>query len=89
MSVYIYVCVCVCVCVCACVFIYGASQVLLVVKNPPATAGDTRDLGSIPGSGRSPGEGPSSILTWRISWAEEPDGLCSIDQKESDTTEAT
>ena len=26
----------------------------LVVKNPPANAGDIRDLGSIPGSGRSP-----------------------------------
>ena len=28
-----------------------------VVKNPPANAGDTRDAGSIPGSGRYPGEG--------------------------------
>ena len=27
----------------------------LVVKNPPANAGDVRDLGSIPGSGKSPG----------------------------------
>ena len=27
------------------------------VKNPPANAGDTGDMGSIPGSGRSPGEG--------------------------------
>ena len=27
-----------------------------VVKNPPANAGDTRDVGSIPGSGRSLGE---------------------------------
>ena len=26
-----------------------------VVKNPPASAGDTRDVGSIPGSGRSSG----------------------------------
>ena len=32
----------------------GASQVLLVVKNPPANAGDIRNAGSIPGSGRSP-----------------------------------
>ena len=32
----------------------GASQVALVVKNPPANAGDIRDMGSIPGSGRSP-----------------------------------
>ena len=28
-----------------------------MVKNPPAIAGDTGDAGSIPGSGRSPGEG--------------------------------
>ena len=34
----------------------GASQVALVVKNPPANAGDIRDAGLIPGSGRSPGE---------------------------------
>ena len=31
------------------------SQVVLVVKNPPASAGGTRDTHSIPGSGRSPG----------------------------------
>ena len=36
---------------------YGASQVALVVKNPPAKAGDTTDVGLIPGSGRSPGGG--------------------------------
>ena len=35
----------------------GASQVVLVVKNPPANAGNTRDVGSIPESGRSPGGG--------------------------------
>ena len=34
-----------------------ASQVALVVKNPPAKIGDTRDMGSILESGRSPGEG--------------------------------
>ena len=34
-----------------------ASQMVLVVKKPPANAGDVRDAGSIPGSGRSPGEG--------------------------------
>ena len=34
-----------------------ASQVVLVVKNLPANTGDIRDVGSIPGSGRSPGEG--------------------------------
>ena len=34
-----------------------AFQVALVVKNLPANAGDLRDEGSIPGLGRSPGEG--------------------------------
>ena len=34
-----------------------ASQVVLVVKNLPAKAGDVRDKGLIPGSGRFPGEG--------------------------------
>ena len=42
--------------VCMCTYIW-ASQVVLVIKNPPANAGDIRDAGSIPGSGRSPGEG--------------------------------
>ena len=32
-----------------------ASQVVLVVKNLPANAGHVRDMGSIPGLGRSPG----------------------------------
>ena len=39
-----------------------------VVKNPPANAGDARDLGSIPGSERFPGEendNHSSILAWK------------------------
>ena len=33
----------------------GASQVVVVVKNPPASAGDARDTDLIPGLGRSPG----------------------------------
>ena len=40
-----------------------------VVKNSPASAGDARDLGSIPGSGRSLGIGSgthSNILYWEI-----------------------
>ena len=39
-----------------------ASQVALVVKNPPANAGNVRDSGSIPGSGRSPGGGHDNPL---------------------------
>ena len=42
-----------------------------MVKNPPANAGDLRDTGLIPGWGRSPGGGHSSILAWRIPWTEE------------------
>ena len=33
-----------------------------MIKNPPAKAGDTRDAGSIPGSGRSPGGGNGNLL---------------------------
>ena len=35
-----------------------------MVKNPPANAGDIRDTGSIPGSGRSPGEGHGNPLQY-------------------------
>ena len=38
------------------------SQVALVVKNLPANAGHIRDLGSIAGLGRSPGEGTGNPL---------------------------
>ena len=38
------------------------SQVAQVVKNLPANAGDRRDAGSIPGSGRSPREGNGNPL---------------------------
>ena len=50
-----------------------------MVKNPPASAGDT---GSIPGSGDPLEEGMathSSILARRTPWTEEPDGLQSIE----------
>ena len=59
-----------------------ASQVALVVKKPPAKAGDTGEVGSILGSGRSPGgedmATDSSILAWRIPWTEEPGELQSM-----------
>ena len=54
------------------------SQVVLGVKNLCANAGDIRDSGSIPGLGRSLEEGVaphSSILAWRIPWAEKSGGL--------------
>ena len=60
---------------------FRAFQVALVVRNLPANEGDIGDTGSIPGSGRGPGEGMAThfnILTWRIPWTEEPDSLQSI-----------
>ena len=57
------------------------AQVMLVVMNPPAKAGDIRDTDSIPGLGRSPGEEMAThftILAWSIPWLEEPGGLQSI-----------
>ena len=41
-----------------------ASQVVLVVKSLPANAGDIRDMGLIPVSGRSPGEGNGDLLQY-------------------------
>ena len=38
------------------------STLVLVVKNPPGNAGEIKDLGSIPGSGRSPGGGHGNPL---------------------------
>ena len=69
-----------------------ASQVALVVKNPPASAGDIRDMGSISGSGRSPGgrhgnplqysclENPMDRRAWWVT-------VCRV--SESDMTEVT
>ena len=37
---------------------------VLVVKNPPANAGDVRDRGLVPGAGRSPGEGHDNPLPY-------------------------
>ena len=54
---------------------------VLVVKNPPANAGDGGVAGLIPGLGRSSGEehgSPLQYLAWRIPWTEEPGRLQSI-----------
>ena len=54
------------------------SQIVLVVKNLLANAGDIRDVGSIPGLGRSPGEGHDNPLQYfclKNPWTEEPGGL--------------
>ena len=47
-------------------------------------ARNVRDLGSIPGSGRFPGEG-NGILAWRIPWTEEPGRLQSMGVTKSQT----
>ena len=52
-----------------------------MVKNLPASAGDIREVGSIPGSQDLLEEGMathSSILAWRIPWPEEPGRLQSM-----------
>ena len=72
---------------------YTSAQVVLVVKNPPASAEDIKDMSSIPGSGRFP---------WRRKWQPTPVllpgeshgqrslvGYSSWGRKGSDTTEAT
>ena len=69
---------------------FESSQVALVVKNPPANAGDSKDLSSIPSSGRSPGEGDENPLQYsylenpmdRGAWRASPWGC-----RESDITE--
>ena len=58
-----------------------------MVNNLLANVGDTY---SIPGLGRFPGEGMathSNILTWTISWREEPGGLQSFGPQELDMTQ--
>ena len=71
----------------------GAFQVALVEKNPPASAGDVRDVGSVSGLGRSPEGGHSNPLQYSClenlvdggAWrATNPWGC-----KESDTTKVT
>ena len=60
--------------------VWGASQVVLVVKNSPANERDVRDAVSIPGSRRSFGGGlgnPCQYFCWRILCKEEPSGLYS------------
>ena len=73
-------------------FMHWVSQVVLVVKNPSASAGDTRDVGLIPGSGRSPGEGNGNPLQYScLEDSHEQRSLVGYSlwgRKELDTTEA-
>ena len=56
--------------------LHWASQVARVAKNLPAKAGDMRDRGPIPGSGRSPGGGHGNPLQY--SCPESPHGQRSL-----------
>ena len=64
-----------------------------MVKNLPINAGDVRDVGSVPGLGRSPGEGLGNLLQYAC--LENPDGQRSLAGyspqgcKELDMTEVT
>ena len=61
-----------------------------MVKNPPANAGDARDAGSIPGSGRSPGGGngkPTPVFFENSHGQRSLVGYSSWRLKESDVTE--
>ena len=66
---------------------------VLVVKKPPANAGDVREVGSVLRLGRSPGEGNGNPLQY--SYLENPTdrgawrGYSPLGHKESDMTEVT
>ena len=64
---------------------------VLVVKNPPATAGNERDVDSVPGLGRSPGEGNGNALQYsclenpmdRGAWGATVHGAAELDVTEA------
>ena len=64
---------------------------VLVIKNPPANAGDRGDAGSMPGSGRSPGGGHGNPLQYsfleksmnRGDWQVHPWGYQALDMTEA------
>ena len=77
---------------CSASHLMRTSQVALVVRNPPAKAGDIREVGLIPETGRLPEEGHGNPLQYaclenptdRGAWRATAHGVA-----ESDTTEAT
>ena len=76
-------------------YIYLHTHLYIYVQGFPGgsdskeSACNVADLGSIPGLGRSPGEGHgnSSIPVWKIPWTEDPGGLHPLSHKDLDTTE--
>ena len=64
-----------------CLIICKIYEAFLGGSDDKESAYNAGDLGLIPGSGRSPGEGngyPLQYLAWRIPWTEEPGGLQSM-----------
>ena len=78
--------------ICHPILILGASQLVLVVNNPHANAGEVKmQVQSLSRQDRLQ-EGMathSSMIPWRIPGTEEPDGLQSMGSQEADSTEAT
>ena len=73
-------------------FRIGASQMVLVVKNPPYNAGDIKNASVIPGLGRSPAGGHGNPLQYSClenPWTEEPMDYSLWGHMESDTAEET
>ena len=70
--------------------LFGASQLVLVVKNPAAKEGDVRKAGPIPGSGRSPGGGHGNPLQYsclenpvdRGAWRDTVHGVADVKQQQ-------
>ena len=64
-----------------------------MVKTPPANAGDRRDVGLIPGLGRSPGEGRGNPLQYCLENSKDRGAWQSVYSpcgfKERDTVEVT
>ena len=58
-----------------------------MVKSLPANAGDTRDVGSIPGAGKSPGGGHGDLLKYSCLQNSVDRGARGL--KEWDTTKVT
>ena len=71
----------------ACKATIGATPVVQLVKNVPANAGDARDTGSPPRSGRFPGEGNGNPLQY--SCLENSTGKGALGVEELDMTEHT
>ena len=71
-------------------YLLSISPVAQLAKNLPANAGDTRDPGSIPESGRSPGEGNGNLLQYsclensihRGAWQATVHGVTELDMTE-------